>query len=162
MRKTALPLLFLLLSGICFAQTPTIYNASNGTIQSTFVSTMFLDDGGTVTVNPNLGPYCYYPGPCDSSYASFSYTLADGSTASFYPVVSHFVASSTGTCLLHGRPVRCTIYTVTLDQASSIDNLGNPVQGNLTFTVRAQPCTQPRGTCPPKIVYSGGSLTLVQ
>jgi len=91
MRNTALPLLFLLLFSV-FARGQTTYNAPTGNIAPTFVTSLNLDVGGSVTVYTNFGTQCYYPGPCGSSYASFNYSRPDGSTASFYPVASHFVS----------------------------------------------------------------------
>ena len=52
MRK-ALPLLFLLLSS-AFALGQVTYNAPTGSIASTFVTSMNLQLGGSVTVYPNL------------------------------------------------------------------------------------------------------------
>src|ERR1700757_3966776 len=122
MRKAALPLLFLPLFS-AFALAQVTYNAPTGSIASTFVTSMNLEQGGSVTVYPNLGN-CYYPGPCGSTYASFNYSLPDGSTASFSPTSSHFVYAGTEPCVALGQATTCPVYTVTMDAATSTDSSG--------------------------------------
>ncbi len=155
MRKIALPLLFLPLFSV-FALAQKTYNAPTGSIASTFVTSMNLQLGGSVTVYPNFGTTCYYPGPCGSTNASFHYALPDGSTASFYPASSHFVKTGTVVCGLG----TCPGYTVTLDPATAIDSLGRSVTASVTFHMHTLVCHQPRGTCAPKKVYDNGSLTV--
>ena len=158
MRKVALPLLLLLLFSV-FAIGQTTYHASTGYIASTFVTTLNLDVGGSVTVYPNFGS-CYYPGPCGSSYASFNYSLPDGSTAYFYPVASHFVRSGTVACLIRGVVKTCPAYSVTLDNATTVDSQGRSKTASVKFNMHTVSCTQPKGTCPPKKVFDNGSLTV--
>lgn len=151
-------LLLFLLAGSALAQTQ--YNAPTGSIASTFNTSMNLADGGSATVYPSLGG-CYYPGPCGSSYASFHYSLPDGSTASFYPVSSHFVSTGgTVPCIVFGKPSTCPVYTVSLDAATAIDSVGREVTASVVFNMHTQRCVQPRGTCPPKKVYDSGVLTV--
>jgi hypothetical protein len=158
MRK-ALPLLFLLLFS-AFALAQVTYNAPTGSIASTFVTSMNLQLGGSATVYPNLGS-CYYPGPCGSTNASFNYSLPDGSTANFYPVSSHFVYAGTVACgVVNGVVKTCPAYTVTIDQATTVDSHGRSVTASVTFHMHTVGCVQPRGTCPPKKVYDNGSLTV--
>ena len=159
MRKVALPLLLLLLFS-AFAIGQTTYNASTGYIASTFVTSLNLDVGGSVTVYPNFSTQCYYPGPCGSSYASFYYSLPDGSTANFYPVASHFVSSGTVACVIRGVVKTCPAYTVTLDTATTVDSQGRSKTASVKFNMHTLKCTQPKGTCPPKKVYDNGSLTV--
>jgi hypothetical protein len=159
MRKTALPLLFLLSFSV-FAKSQTTYNAATGNIASTFVTTLNLDVGGSATVYPNFGTQCYYPGPCGSSYASFNYSMPDGSTASFYPVTSHFVSAGTVACVIGGYITTCPAYTVTLDNATAVDSNGRSKTASVKFNLHTVKCTQPRGTCAPKKVFDNGSLTV--
>ena len=159
MRKVALPLLLLLLFS-AFAIGQTTYNASTGYIASTFVTSLNLDVGGSVTVYPNFGTQCYYPGPCGSSYASFNYSLPDGSTAYFYPVASHFVSSGTVACVIGGVVKTCPAYTVTLDTATAVDSQGRSKTASVKFNMHTVKCTQPKGTCAPKKVYDNGSVTV--
>ena len=158
MRK-ALPLLFLLLFSV-FAIGQTTYNAATGNIAPTFVTSLNLDVGGSVTVYPNFGTQCYYPGPCGSSYASFNYSLRDGSTANFYPVASHFVRAGTVACLIGGYVRTCPAYTVTLDNATAVDSQGRSTTASVKFNMHTVKCTQPKGTCAPKKVFDNGSLTV--
>lgn len=75
----------LLLSGVCFAQTTTTYQASHGTVSSGNRVTALLDLGGSFdTIYGFGGPDCYY-GTCDMTYSNhpFTYTLPDGSQATF-------------------------------------------------------------------------------
>jgi hypothetical protein len=158
MRK-ALPQLFLLLFST-FALSQVTYNAPTGSIASTFVTSMNLELGGSVTVYPNFGTVCYYPGPCGSSYASFSYSLPDGTRASFYPVSAHFAQTGSEPCIQLGRPSTCAVYTVALDPATSTDSAGKTVTASVIFNMHTVRCVQPRGTCAPKKVYDNGSLTV--
>jgi hypothetical protein len=158
MRK-ALPQLFLLLSS-AFALAQVTYNAPTGSIASTFVTSMNLELGGSVTVYPNFGTVCYYPGPCGSTNASFNYSLPDGTVASFYHVSSHFVYVGTEPCVALGRATTCPVYTVTLDAATSTDSAGKTVTASVIFNMHTVKCVQPRGTCAPKKVYDYGSLTV--
>jgi hypothetical protein len=159
MRNPALPLLFLLLLSV-FARGQTTYNAPTGNIAPTFVTSLNLDVGGSVTVYPNFGNQCYYPGPCGSSYASFTYSLPDASTASFYPVASHFVSSGTVACVIGGYVRTCPAYTVTLDTATTVDSKGRSKTASVKFNMHTVKCTQPKGTCAPKKVFDHGSLTV--
>jgi len=159
MRKVAFPLLLLLLFS-AFAIGQTTYNASTGYIASTFVTSMNLDVGGSVTVYPHFGTDCYYPGPCESSYASFNYSLPDGSTAYFYPATSHFVSSGTVACVIGGVIKTCPAYVVTLDTATAVDSQGRSKTASLKFNMHTVKCTQPKGTCSSKKVYDNGSLTV--
>jgi hypothetical protein len=158
MRK-ALPQLFLLLYS-AFALAQVTYNAPTGSIASTFVTSMNLELGGSVTVYPNFGTVCYYPGPCGSTNASFNYSLPDGTVASFYHVSSHFVYVGTEPCVVLGRATTCPVYTVTLDPATSTDSAGKTVTASVIFNMHTVKCVQPRGTCAPKKVYDYGSLTV--
>lgn len=150
MRKT-LPLLVLLLSPSVFAQTQTTYDASTGSITSTFIVSMNLDLGGSATVYTNFGG-CYYPGPCGSQYGQVNYSLPDGSTASFYPVSLSF------------RNTGGSAYEVTLGAlASGTDSQGRSVTLNAgTVEMHTVACHQPRGTCPPKKVFDSGSITVTR
>ncbi len=159
MRNTALPLLFLLLFSV-FARGQTTYHAPTGNIAPTFVTSLNLKVGGSVTVYPNFGTQCYYPGPCGSSYASFHYSLPDGSTANFYPVASHFVSSGTVACVRGGSVKTCPAYTVTLDMATAVDSQGRSKTASVKFNMHTVKCTQPKGTCPPKKVFDNGTLTV--
>jgi hypothetical protein len=159
MREAALPLLFLLLFSE-FTIGQTTYNAPTGSVAPTFVTSLNLQVGGSVTVYPNFGTQCYYPGPCGSSYASFNYSLPDGSTAYFNPVASHFVSSGTVACVIRGVVKTCPAYTVTLDTATAVDSQGRSKTASVKFDMHTVKCTQPKGTCPPKKVYDNGSLTV--
>lgn len=148
--KTILPLVFLVLSLPLFAQTT--YYAPTGNITSTFITTMQFDVGGSAVVYDNF-PNCYYPGPCGSTNSRVTYSLSDGSTASFYPVSLSFTSIS-GT--YYGD------YLVTsLGNLTATDSFGHPVTvTDIHFTLHTQRCIQPRGTCPPKKVYNSGSMTV--
>ena len=159
MRKAALPLLFLLSFSV-FAKGQTTYNAPTGNIASTFVTSLSLDVGGSVTVYPNFGTQCYYPGPCGSSYASFNYSLPDGSTANVYPAASHMVSAGTVACVILGHVTTCPAYTVTLDKATAVDSQGRSTTASVKFNMHTVKCTQPKGTCAPKKVFDNGSLTV--
>jgi hypothetical protein len=160
MRK-ALPQLFLLLSST-FALAQVTYYAPTGSIASTFVTSMNLKLGGSLTVYPNFGTSCYYPGPCGSTYASFNYSLPDGSTAYFYPAPSHFVSSGKVACGMNtdGTVKTCPAYTITIDRTTAVDSQGRSVTANVLFHMHTVRCVQPKGTCAPKKVYDDGSLTV--
>ena len=155
-----LPLTLFLTMFVAVSVAQTTYQASTGSIASTFVTSMNLDEGGSVTLYPNFGPSCYWPGPCNSSNASFNYSLPDGTTASFHPVTSHLVKTGSEPCVALGRSTTCPVYTVTFDPATSTDSNGKGVTASVAFTMHTQACTQPRGTCPPKKVYDSGSLSV--
>ena len=160
MRTVALPLLVLPLFSV-FALAQVTYTAPTGSIASTFVTSMNLQLGGTVTVYPNFGTSCYYPGPCGSTNASFHYSLPDGSTADFYLVSSHFVNTGTVACgIVNGVVKTCPAYTVTIEPATTVNSLGRSVTASVTFHMHTVRCVQPRGTCAPKKVYDNGSLTV--
>ena len=161
MRTVALPLLFLPLFSM-FALAQVTYNAPTGSIASTFVTSMNLQLGGSVTVYPNFGTLCYYPGPCGSTSASFNYSLPDGSTAYFYPTASHFVSSGKVACgtNTNGTVKTCPAYTITIDKTTAIDSRGRSVTANVLFHMHTVRCVQPKGTCAPKKVYDNGSLTV--
>jgi hypothetical protein len=85
MKKSALSLMLLLLSAASFAQTTTTYQASHGTVSPGNRVTALLDLGGSFdTIYGFGGPDCYY-GTCDMAFYNhpFTYTLPDGSQASF-------------------------------------------------------------------------------
>jgi hypothetical protein len=86
-RRLTLSLLSLLLLPASFAvaQTTTTYQASHGTVSPGNRVTALLDLGGSFdTVYGFGGPDCYF-GTCDMPYYNhpFTYTLPDGSQASF-------------------------------------------------------------------------------
>lgn len=154
--RIALPLLVLILPALA----QTTYPSSTGTIASTFVTTMNIDGGGSASVNPNLAG-CYYPGPCGSANATFSYMLADGSAAYFHPATAHFVSTGgTVPCIVFGKPSTCPVYNVSVDPATAVDSFGRQVTASVTFNLHTVRCVQPRGTCPPKKVYDSGVLTV--
>ncbi len=147
----ALPLMLLLMAAT-MPQCPittTIYNAPTGSVSSTLYTTMDLAGGGVVTLNPVVGPYCYYAMTCHfpAGYVGtyMSYVLPDGSSADLTNFNGTFAPAGSS-------------YAIT-GQASGLDSTGRPVTVDNVQVTMTVSCRSGRGGGCTK-VYSGGSFTL--
>jgi hypothetical protein len=143
MRTVALPLLSLLLSGICIAQTTTTYQASHGTVSPGNEVKATLDLGGSFdTVYGFGGPNCYY-GTCDMPFSGhpFNYVLPDGTAAT----LTNFAGTA---------DFRVQADVKIQGQASGFDSAGVfvTVQINIDFAAR---CRSGRGGGCTKVFLDG-------
>ena len=100
-----------------FAQTTT-YDAPTGNVSSTLYTTMNLTGGGTVSLNPVVGPNCYYGMVCGfpAGYVGtyMSYALPDGSVAQLNDFSGTFAPVSGEEYAING-------------QATGVDSFGRNV-----------------------------------
>ena len=132
-----------------FAQTTT-YDAPTGNVSSTLYTTMNLTGGGTVSLNPVVGPNCYYGMVCGfpAGYVGtyMSYALPDGSVAQLNDFSGTFAPVSGEEYAING-------------QATGVDSFGRNVSvDNVQVTMNVT-CSSGRGGGCSK-VYTGGTLTL--
>jgi len=132
-----------------FAQTTT-YDAPTGSVSSTLVATMNLTGAGTATLNPVVGPNCYYGMVCGfpAGYVGtyMSYSLPDGSVAQLNDFSGTFA------------PLGGESYAIT-GQATGVDNFGRYVSVDNVHVTMNVTCRSGRGGGCSK-VYTGGTLTL--
>lgn len=148
MRNT-LPLLILLLSGICFAQTTTTYESSMGKVTPGNAVTGYLDPGGSFVSPWGMGSGCYYGGCPDWTFYNypFSYVLADGTTANF----TNFSGSANFT----------NQFDIKVEgTASGYDSTGRPVSITVHWDWEAK-CRSGRGGGCTKI-FLDGTLSIVK
>jgi hypothetical protein len=132
------------------AQTTTTYEAPTGSVSPSLQVTMHLTGGGSVVLNPVVGPNCYLGMTCGfpSGYVgtSMSYTLPDGSTAQLANFNGKFFGVGSNNYEVSG-------------QASGTDTQGrNVTVDDVQATMRIG-CRSGRGGGCFK-TYTGGSLTL--
>jgi hypothetical protein len=144
------PLWLLALSSPLVAQTTTTYEAPAGHVSPSLQITMNLTGGGSVLLNPVVGPNCYLGMTCGfpAGYVgtSMTYALPDGSTA----ILTNFE----GTFL----PLGSNNYAVG-GQASGTDSQSrNVTVENVRVTMRIT-CRSGRGGGCVK-AYTGGTLTV--
>ncbi len=147
----ALPPLLLLMAA-SMPQCPIVtrtYSAPTGSVSSTLYATMNLAGGGVVTLNPVVGPYCYYGMTCHfpAGYVGtyMSYVLPDGSNAKLTNFNGTF-APVAGSYEIKG-------------QASGVDSEGRPVTVDNVQADMHVSCRSGRGGGCSKS-YAGGSFTL--
>jgi hypothetical protein len=132
------------------AQTTTTYAAPSGSVSPSLQITMHLAGGGTVVLNPVVGPNCYLGMTCSfpAGYVgtSMTYTLLDGSTAQLTNFTGKFSSLGNNNYEVSG-------------QASGTDDLSrNVTVDDVRVTMRIT-CRSGRGGGCYK-VYTGGTLTL--
>jgi hypothetical protein len=155
MRRTKIPLalpLLLFLMAATMPQCPittTTYSAPTGSVSSTLYTTMNLAGGGVVTLDPVVGPYCYYGMTCHfpAGYVGtyMSYVLPDGSNAT--------LTNFNGTFAPAGSSYQIQ------GQAFGTDSEGRPVTVDNVSVGMHVFCRSGRGGGCTK-TYSGGSFTL--
>ncbi len=134
------------------AQTTTTYQGTSGSISSTLFTTMNLSGGGSVTLNPVLGPNCYYGMVCGfpAGYVGtyMSYSLPDGSVAQLNDFSGDF------------SPLGGNNYQI-VGQASGVDNVGRYVTVDNVQVTMTISCRSGRGGGCSK-TYTGGTFTLTE
>jgi hypothetical protein len=132
------------------AQTTTTYQAPTGSVSPALLIIMHLSDGGSVTLNPVVGPNCYLGMTCGfpAGYVGtdMSYTLSDGSTANLSNFNGTFFPLGNGNYGLSG-------------QASGTDSLGRNVIVDSVQVSMHITCRSGRGGGCSK-VYTGGTLEI--
>jgi len=151
MKAAPLPLLwFVAMCSPLAAQTTTTYEAPTGSVSPSLQITMHLTGGGSVVLNPVVGPNCYLGMTCGfpSGYVgtSMSYTLPDGSTAQLANFNGKFF------------PLGNNNYEVS-GQASGMDSQGRSVTVDDVHATMRIGCRSGRGGGCFK-TYTGGTLTV--
>lgn len=141
---------FLVVSAPLAAQTTTTYESPTGSVSPSLQITMHLTGGGTVILNPVVGPNCYLGMTCafPSGYVgtSMSYSLPDASTAQLANFDGKFFALGSNNYEVSGH-------------ASGTDSQGrNVTVDDVQATMRIG-CRSGRGGGCFK-TYTGGTLTL--
>ncbi|SRR5579883_2472393 len=128
----------------------TVYPAPTGTVSSTLYTTMNLSGGGVVTLNPVVGPNCYYGMTCHfpAGYVGtyLNYVLPSGVSATLTNFNGTFAPAAGGTYAITGT-------------ASGLDSSGRPVTVDKVQAEMHIFCRSGRGGGCTK-TYSGGSFTL--